>query len=51
MRHLEKGYTSFNPKLNSYSFRQNHSSYFIQRRLDYFFVSNDLQEHVKKNIF
>ena len=37
-----------NPKFKRYTFRQNHSSGFIQRRLDYFFVSNVLQERVKK---
>ena len=31
-----------------YTFCQNHSSDFIQKRLDYFFVSNVLQERVKK---
>ena len=37
-----------NPKFKRYTFRQNHSPGFIQRRLDYFFVSNVLQERVKK---
>ena len=37
-----------NPKFKRYVFRQNHSSGFIQRRLDYFFVSNVLQEPAKK---
>ena len=32
-----------NPKKKVFTFRQNHSSGFLQRRLDYFFVSNDLQ--------
>ena len=39
------------PKFKQYTFRQNHSSGFIQRRLDYFFVPNVLQERVKKLIF
>ena len=30
-----------------FTFRQNHSSGFIQRRLDYFFISNSLQEMTK----
>ena len=40
-----------NPKFKWYNFRQNRSSGFIQRRLDYFFVSGVLQERVKKIIF
>ena len=40
-----------NPKFRRYNLRQNHSSGFIQRRLDNFFVSNCLQERVKKLIF
>ena len=36
-----------NPKSKRYTFCQNQSSGFIQRRLDYFFVSNVLQERVK----
>ena len=35
-----------NPKRKVYTFRQNHSSGFLQRRLDYFFVSNNMQEFV-----
>ena len=31
-----------------YTLRENHSSGFIQRRLDYFFMQNVLQERVKK---
>ena len=37
-----------NPKFKRYTFRLNHSFGFIQRKLDYFFVSNVLQERVKK---
>ena len=33
-----------NPKRQNFTFRQNHSSGFIERRLDYIFVSNCLQE-------
>ena len=33
-----------NPNLTRFSFRQNHFSGYIQRRLDYFFISNILQE-------
>ena len=36
-----------NPKTKRFTFRQNHFSGFIQRRLDYFFVSNTLQECIK----
>ena len=35
-----------NPKKKVFSFRQNHSSGFLQRRLGYFFVSNNIQEFV-----
>ena len=34
-----------NPKLKRYTFRKNHFSGFIQRRLDYIFVSNSVQEN------
>ena len=37
-----------NPKIKRFIFRQQHTSGFIQRRLDYFFVSNLLQESVNK---
>ena len=37
-----------NPKSKTFTFRQNHTSGFIQRRLDYILISNSLQEHVKK---
>ena len=37
-----------NPNLRRVSFRQNHFSGYIQRRLDYFFISNILQEATKK---
>ena len=36
-----------NPKRKRFTFRQHHSTGFIQRRLDYFFVSNSLQESIK----
>ena len=36
-----------NPKRKRFIFRQHHSTGFIQRRLDYFFISNSLQESVK----
>ena len=35
-----------NPKRQNFTFRQNHSTGFIERRLDYIFVSNCLQELV-----
>ena len=37
-----------NPKIKRFTFRQQHISGFIQRRLDYFFVSNLLQESINK---
>ena len=37
-----------NPKIKRFTFRQQHISGFIQRRLDYFFLSNLLQESVNK---
>ena len=37
-----------NPKLKRFTFEQQHTSGFIQRRLDYFFISNLLQESVHK---
>ena len=36
-----------NPKVKRFTFRQHHKSGFIQRRLDYFFISNNIQENVK----
>ena len=36
-----------NPNTKRYTFCQQHSSGYIQRRLDYFFISNVLQESVK----
>ena len=33
-----------NPKKQRFTFRQNHKSGFLHRRLDYFFVSNSLQD-------
>ena len=36
-----------NLKKRRFTFRQNHFSGYIQRRLDYFFVSNSLQEAIK----
>ena len=35
-----------NPKKKRYTFRQNHASGFLQRRLDYFLISNSIQEFV-----
>ena len=35
-----------NPKLQNFTFRQNHCTGFIERRLDYIFVFNWLQEFV-----
>ena len=35
-----------NPTEKRFTFRQNHISGYIQRRLDYFFVSNELQESI-----
>ena len=40
-----------NPKNKNYTFRQQHVTGFIQRRLDYFLVSNNLQESIKKRTF
>ena len=37
-----------NPKIKRFTFRQQHISGFIQRKLDYFFLSNLLQESVNK---
>ena len=36
-----------NPKRKRFTFRQQHSTGFIQRRLDYFFISNSLKESIK----
>ena len=36
-----------NPILKRYNFRKNHFSGLIQRRLDYIFVSNNIQENIK----
>ena len=36
-----------NPKRKRFTFRQHHSTGFIQRRLDYFFISNYLKESIK----
>ena len=38
-----------NPKKCKYSFRQKHLSGIIQRRLDYMFISQNLQEYVKNS--
>ena len=38
-----------NPNLKQYTFRKNHFSGFIQRRLDYIFISNNIQEYFKKS--
>ena len=35
-----------NPTEKRFTFRQNHISGYIQQRLDYFFVSNKLQESI-----
>ena len=37
-----------NPKMKTFTFRQHHFSGLIQRRLDYLFISQKLQESVKK---
>ena len=37
-----------NPKNQRFTFRQNHKSGFLHRRLDYFFVSNSLQDSLDK---
>ena len=37
-----------NPYLQRYTFRKNHFSGFIQSRLDYIFISNNIQEYFKK---
>ena len=39
-----------NPKRQNFTFRQNQSTGFIERRLDYIFVSNCLQEFVNYNV-
>ena len=35
-----------NPKPKQYTSRQKHVSGFLQRRLDYFFISNNIQEFI-----
>ena len=37
-----------NPLCKRFTFRKNHFSGFLQRRLDFFFISNSLQESIKK---
>ena len=37
-----------NPKIKGFTFRQKHFSGFIQRRLDYIFISQNLQESINK---
>ena len=37
-----------NPKTKRFTFRQHHATGFIQRRLDSFFISNQLQDTAKK---
>ena len=37
-----------NPNLKRYTFRKNHFSRFIQSRLDYIFISKNIQEYFKK---
>ena len=39
-----------NPKRKRFTFREHHSSGLIQRRLDYFFMSNFLQESIKNTV-
>ena len=34
------------PKAKQYTFRQKYVSWFLQRRLDYFFISNNIQEFI-----
>ena len=36
-----------NPKAKQYTFRQKHVSGFLQRRLDYFFISDNIQEFIQ----
>ena len=38
-----------NPKAKQYTFRQKHVSGFLQRRLDYFFISNNIQEFISSD--
>ena len=38
-----------NLKKKQFTYSQRHNSDFIRRRLDYFLVSNTLQESIKKN--
>ena len=40
-----------NPKIKRFTLRQRHATGFIQRRLDYFFIFNQLQDTVKKQTF
>lgn len=40
-----------NQTSNRFTFRQKHSSEFIQRRLNYIFVSNSFQDSIKKQMF
>ena len=40
-----------NPKTKRSTFKQYHGTGFTQRRSDYFFISNQLQETVKKRTF
>ena len=37
-----------NPKIKRFTFRQHHTTGFIQRRLNYFLISNQLRDTVKK---
>ena len=43
---LEAIWSIINPKRQNFTFRQNHSSGFIERRLNYICISNCLQEFV-----
>ena len=45
---LDDIWRSLNPKTKRFTFLQHHATGFTQRRLDYFFIPNQLQETVKK---
>ena len=45
--HLRDIWRIRNPKTKRYTFRQKHVSGLIQRRLDYFYISNSMQVSVK----
>ena len=46
--HLSDIWRIRNPLCKRFTFRKNHFSGFIQRTLDFFFISNSLQESIKK---